>query len=549
MEPGFDLRCVVGPPGCGKTSHIASVAAEAARRFGSDKVVIASLTRAAAHEVASRRVPIPKEAVGTMHSLAYRALGRPGLVTEEAAEDWNHRFPHWPVSGVRGEFESGGGDEDDGSSQKAGDRLLERSTFNRSRLLPHPWPDFTLDRFDELWTAWKRGHELVDFQDMIDLALADVDTAPGRPSVIYLDEAQDSSTAEIALARKWGKAAGHLVAVGDGDQSIYGWRGADPEAFLGLARPEHRRVLEQSYRVPRAVHAYAVDWIEKLGRLGRHPVVYRPRDEEGEVVCRPELRYDYPPMIVEAAERDLADGKTVMILASCRFMLDRIRNRLKEMAVPFHNPYRKKNGGWNPLRGTSTRVLDYLAPCPETWGEHAAPWTWKRVWSWLEFVDADFLSEGAKTEIKRMAKTEETADRPIAETVDRAPEALRAIFKDEYDPWDGTPEKLRGFILASKQRVMDYPLKVAERRGGAALRKTPGLILGSIHSVKGAEAQVVYLVPDIAPIARRGEQLTGRGSWDTPEGETAIRRLFYVGMTRAREKLVILGNGPFGGVL
>jgi superfamily I DNA/RNA helicase len=542
----FDIRCVVGPPGCGKTTHVAAVATEAVHRFGADKVVIASLTRAAAHEIASRRVPIPKDAVGTMHSLSYRALGRPGLVTDEAAEDWNRQCPHWPVSGVRGDFSALKAGEDhaaeEGGEGKRGDALLARTTLYRSRLMPeHAWPDGEARDFQKRWSAWKDEHELVDFQDMIDLALKDVDTAPGRPSVIYLDEAQDSSTAEIALAKKWGKAAGRLVAVGDGDQSIYGWRGADPEAFLGLAKAEHRRVLEQSYRVPRAVHAHAVGWIEKLGRLGRDRVVYKPRDEDGEVRREPAQRYDWPAGILPLLQRDMARGKTVMILASCSFMLDPLKRLLKQEAVPFHNPYRVRRGDWNPLRGTAKRVLDYLAPCASTWGEHAGPWTWRRVWSWLEFVSAEFLVDGAKAEVQRLAKTEQTADRLVAETIESAPDAVRAIFKDAFEPWTGRPTTLRGFLMARRRASMEYPIKVAETRGGKALRLTPKLVIGTIHSVKGGESDCVYLIPDIAPSARR--------EWSTPSGETAIRRLFYVAMTRAREKLVILGNGPFGGVL
>lgn len=530
----------------GKTTHIAKIAAEAAHRFGHDKVVIASLTRAAAHEIASRRVPIPKEAVGTMHSLAYRALGRPSLVTDEAAEEWNRQYPSWAVSGVKGDFSAlKSGDDhasDDGGEGKVGDDLLARSTYYRSRLVPrHTWPDGNLASFDKAWSEWKREHDIVDFQDMIDLALRDVDTAPGRPSVLYGDEMQDSSTAEVALFKKWGRAAGRLVAVGDGDQSIYGWRGADPEAFLRLTLPGHRRILEQSYRVPRAVHARAVQWIEQLSRHGRERIVYKPRDEDGEVIRRPELRYDYPMVIADLAQRDTDQGKTAMILASCAFMLDPLKRLLKERAIPFHNPYRVRRGDWNPLRGTAKRVLDYLAPCGATWGEHAGPWTWKRVWSWLEFVQADCLADGAKAEVHRLAKTESTADMPIAETIDRAPEALRAIFKDECEPWTGRPTTLRGLLLARRRKSMEYPIRVAEKRGGAALRETPKLVIGTIHSTKGAEADCVYLIPDIAPSAKR--------EWATPAGETAIRRLFYVGMTRAREKLVLLGNGPFGGVL
>jgi superfamily I DNA/RNA helicase len=524
----------------GKTTHIAKVASEAAARFGSERVVISSLTRAAAHEIASRRVPIPRDAVGTMHALAWRALGRPRLVDDVAAGEWNASVgDHWRITGRRAEAGAiKSGDDhrpDEKSDGLSGDKLLERSSHYRSRLWPREkWPDVEVSRFDERWEAWKREREVVDFQDMIGLALQDCETAPGRPSILYLDEAQDSSTAEIALAMKWGRAAGHVVSVGDPDQSIYGWRGADPGAFLAMATRDHRRVLEQSFRIPRAVHAHAVEWIERLGARGRERVLYHPRDAEGEFVRRPDLLLDYPEAVMDEILRDAEAGMRVMVLATCSYMLEPLRRLLKTEAVPFHNPHRPSRGDWNPLRGTSKRVTDYLAPCAEVWGEQARPWTWKRLWSWIELVDARYLSGGAKAEIKRMATTEATADMPLCESLDLCRESLDAVFADGMNQWDGDPSRLRKLLLGTAASKMEYPISVAERRGGRALREEPKIVLGTVHSTKGAETDSVFLFPDLSMSAWR--------EWPTAEGETAIRRLFYVGMTRAREKLVIGGS-------
>ena len=70
-----------------------------------------------------------------------------------------------------------------------------------------------------------------------------------------------------------------------------------------------------------------------------------------------------------------------------------------------------------------------------------------------------------------------------------------------------------------------------ELLGIDALRNTPQIILGTIHSFTGAEADIVYLFPDISPAG--GKEWVGGG-----EGRDAIVRMFYVGMTRAREQLV-----------
>lgn len=546
MTRDIDVRVVIGPPGTGKTSHIATKAGEAAERFGGERVVIASLTRAAAAEVHSRQIPIPKENAGTLHSLAYRAVGRPRLVDTKAAAAWSEEHPAWALSGLKdahvrsGEPEVGGEDEDDEDSQeKPGNRLLALSTLMRSQLIPRgSWTDPEAEEFDEAWERWKRENEVMDFEDMIQTALADAATAPNSPRVIYLDEAQDHSPAEVALALKWGRAAGSLVAVGDADQTIYTFRGANPDAFMAMAKPEHRRVLEQSYRVPRAVHAYAVDWIE--GLEGRERITYLPRDSAGEVLHEPGLSYNVPGSLVDAVQEETERGRTVLVVAQCSFMIDPIKRALRADAVPFHNPLRVRRGDWNPLRG-ARRVLDYLAPCRATWGDSARAWTYKRLWSWLEFVHAKLLVDGAKSECERLAKTERTAGVPIADTPEASVEALGAFFADGVLAWDGDPATLRSLLLNSKRPQMEYPIAVAEKRGTQALRETPRLAIGTVHSYKGGEADVVYVLPNVAPSARR--------EWESGE-ETALRRLFYVAFTRAREKLVICGEGGnFPGVI
>ena len=70
-------------------------------------------------------------------------------------------------------------------------------------------------------------------------------------------------------------------------------------------------------------------------------------------------------------------------------------------------------------------------------------------------------------------------------------------------------------------------------KGGVGLLlETPKVVVGTIHSVKGGEADVVYLMPDLSR--------AGMAQWVGTDIESAaIRRLFYVGMTRARDSLVL----------
>ena len=68
---------VVGPPGCGKTTWLGDQVQQAVESGMS--VLISSLTKAAATEIGGRNLPISFDALGTLHSHCYHALGRPEI--------------------------------------------------------------------------------------------------------------------------------------------------------------------------------------------------------------------------------------------------------------------------------------------------------------------------------------------------------------------------------------------------------------------------------------------------------------------------------------
>ena len=73
---------------------------------------------------------------------------------------------------------------------------------------------------------------------------------------------------------------------------------------------------------------------------------------------------------------------------------------------------------------------------------------------------------------------------------------------------------------------------VVMKRGIEALRQRPQVIIGTIHNVKGGEADVVYLFPDLS---RAADLEWFKGG----EFRDSVIRQFYVGMTRAKQKLII----------
>ena len=70
---------IFGPPGTGKTTHVANHVRHAVDRFGPNSVLVTSFSRATAAELASRGVLLDHDRIGTLHSHCYHALGKPAI--------------------------------------------------------------------------------------------------------------------------------------------------------------------------------------------------------------------------------------------------------------------------------------------------------------------------------------------------------------------------------------------------------------------------------------------------------------------------------------
>jgi len=514
-----------GPPGTGKTTYLSRQIERAVQKHGRDNIIVASFTRAAATELVSRKIDVPPDSVGTLHSLCYRAMGRPEIA-ELHLQDFNERFPHFALS------ESVKVNADDmaieGLMETDGDTMFNQYRRHRVQLLPLTSIHKNLHPFIKAWEGWKMSNDLIDFVDMIGMTLQAGSGPPGGQSIGIYDEVQDFNRLELTLVRKWAEKQEYVILAGDDDQCLYSFTGATPRAFLDPPIPdEQKRILKQSYRIPRAIHKHATKWIKQVKE--REPKEYNPRDYEGEV-CTIQAHYKLPQLAINAAQHFIKQGKSVMFLTTCGYMLNPIRYYLREEGIPFHNPYRKNRGDWNPLGETTRnrtafkdRILAFLSRGPKDL------WTFEDLLMWAEIVAAkgNFIKGGKKM-------LEEQLEFRSVYTPDELEALHRKVFESEFldeaikrDLW-----WLRKRAIAARGEKMEYPIRIIEKYGTQGLRKPPNVIVSTIHGVKGGEADVVFLFPDLSLPAMKG--------WvENKDEHEAIIRTFYVGMTRARESLII----------
>lgn len=388
--------------------------------------------------------------------------------------------------------------------------------YSTERNLMTPRAKWTGDvlRFAERWEEWKQESDLMDFTDLIETVWREQIPCPYSIAVLFADEAQDYSALELSVVRMWGAEAQYFILAGDDQQCLYHFKGATPEAFLFPEIPQEQKTfLKQSWRLPSKILAHADVWGRKLSRF--EPKEFKPREEGGEVLFYSDLDYE-TRSVTKLIQSELAiEGRTMMLLASCSYMLRPLISAMRDEGILFHNPYKVDNGSWNPLRGVR-RLRKFLRI-------DDGPMTWKDCWSWVECLDSkkSGLKTGAKTTIREYAKDEETGDYEVlTEDFERA---TGIELPDPDVDW------LYPRLLSSKASLFSYGLKLVEKHGARVLLDDPRTIVGTIHSVKGGEAETVIVYPDLS--------LAGWNAWQRDQDPTI--RLFYVAMTRAREKLIL----------
>jgi len=494
-------------------------------------VIIASFTNAASQELVGRNLPVSDKQVGTLHSHCYRNLECPEVVYNKLGE-FNDYAPQYRLSeGIKQNLDN---PRETSGRETEGDKLFLKYETLRAKMLDRQaWPT-SIKYFADWWESWKKDNGLIDFTDMIELNLIRGLAPPGDPHIGFFDEAQDFTKLELSLIRYWSEHMSHIVVVGDDDQNLYEFKGALPEAFMDPPLPdENVSVLNQSYRVPRKVQIKAERWIKQVDN--RKDKEYKPRDYDGEILRLKSGNYKNPIPMLEHMKQYLDQDKEVMILTSCGYMLKPTLSELKKRGLPFHNPYNRNRNDWNPLhfsgRGTSSadKVLAFFRLSREVYGDNARLWSINDLRKWFPLIRSKGnLVRGAKSKLKDL-HDELEEERYDELTVSNLleffePEALDNALDQNFD-WF-----MENMLESKKTGSMDLIENMVRKNNPEIIKKKPQIKTGTIHSVKGGEAEVVYLFPDLS--------WSGMQEYSNSKTKDRVVRQFYVGMTRASQSLI-----------
>lgn len=441
---------------------------------------------------------------------------------------------------------------------------------NMSQFFESVGNDYMRDVVYKVWQKYEaslRKEKALDFDDLLlktaELLEKDIEVRTKYQNVwkyVHIDEYQDTNKVQYKIARLIAGERKNICVVGDVDQNIYSWRGADIKNILSFERDypgAQMVVLEENYRSTQTILEVANHIIKKNKNrfeknlftrqgLGEQITVYPAFDENDEARFIAEksaelikkgtdpsqiavlYRANFQSRALEEAmlAKDVAyqvlgvkffERKEVKdVLSFIRAALN--RDSLSDIERVINVPAR--GIGKATIAKIFSGMLDRLTPA------HAKKWS--DFNTMLDDISAKSQSEKASDLIRFVIKRtglEEMFQSGTDEDLERLENVKElATLATKYDfmiPGEGTAKLLEDASLATDQDEME--------------EDAPAVRLMTIHASKGLEFEYVFisgLEQDLFP----HRAMDSKGGKRDDEEE---RRLFYVAITRAKKKLYL----------
>jgi len=441
--------------------------------------------------------------------------------------------------------------------------------------------DFAGERIAQVYRLYQKklaANGALDFDDLIGRTVALLAQSPAVAEQerrwvrhLLIDEYQDTNSAQDALVKRLGEGAASLCAVGDEDQAIYRWRGAEVEHILRFETDfAGARVipLERNYRSTAGILSAAAGLVSHNRRRREKRLIA----DRGQGAAVRVWRFDEDRAEVEAVAREIASSGHPAGEIAVLYRTNAQSRPFEEELVRRRTPY-VVVGGMKfyeraevkdvlaylrlaarpdddlafrrvvnvPARGIGSASLDRLAQAVRETGK-----------SWWE-VSADppaGVADRARTSLARFrAIVEDLAAKAPTWTPSALLEHLltvtgyAALYEGSEDREDvARRENIQELLSSAREferrnaegaTVAEYLDTVALATDADAAPAGGAVTLSTLHAAKGLEFAQVFVVG-----LEEGYLPHGQSAEDEDELEEE-RRLLYVGMTRARDALVL----------
>lgn len=424
------------------------------------------------------------------------------------------------------------------------------------------------------YEKYKRCNNLIDFDDMLTISLEILknnryllDKYRNKYDFIQLDEGQDTSKIQLELIKLLAEPKNNVFIVADDDQSIYGFRGAYPQGLLNFKKlyPEGKLYfMEKNYRSSKNIVTSCNKFIKSnLKRYDKNIYTDNPYYEPINIVKVKSPAEQYGYILNSIKDKDLSNSA---ILFRNNLSALGIIHTLEKNKIPFYMRDRKirffnhwlVNDILNLLifaQDTSQmeiyeniyyKIKGYISKKQVNYAKTLNPnsCVFDRI---LDFPGInDFYKRNLrelKLDFKKLSKL-----RP-ADAINYIEHILEYDFylKENAIKFGYTYDNLSSMLFYLKlisedcENLQEFlgRLKYIEGLYTNSNRNKNAITLSTIHSAKGLEFENVYMIDLIDGEFPSTSSIDAylKGDIDQLEEE---RRLFYVGMTRAKKHLTLL---------
>lgn len=424
-----------------------------------------------------------------------------------------------------------------------------------------------------------KKNNALDFDDLLTQTLRLLETdrdaleyLSGKFRYIHVDEFQDTNRVQYEIIRLLATVHGNLFAVGDDDQSIYGWRGAKIENILDFEKDfKGAKVykLERNYRSTKNILKLANTVIKNNGR--RKDKVLWTSNQEGVPAqyYQAETENDEALYVARTISQLMNNGGYKFSDFAVLMRINALSRAYEQEFAKYNVPF-KVFGGFkfferkeikdllaylrvinNPFDSEAvTRIVNVPkrgigAKTVETLEQYANE-TELSVYDAVLDVDSLPLNAGSKQKVRAFgALLKElvikgatmSADELIRDVINDS--GILSMYADDSDESINKKANIDEFVnsvdefckMNKDATLSDYLNQVTLSSDTDDMDATDYVTVATIHSVKGLEFKTVFAVgmeENIFPVSR--------AAYDDNELEEE-RRLMYVAITRAEERL------------
>jgi len=403
------------------------------------------------------------------------------------------------------------------------------------------FPDFRAAKVAKIYAIYQerlRKNNAFDFDDLImkvvELVRIDSDLRKrihAQYKYVLVDEFQDTNYAQYTFTRLLAEESQNITVVGDFSQSIYSWRGADirnlekfQEDFLNAQIFE----LEENYRSTPPILDFAYSVISKNSG---HPILkLHTQKKGGKDIIIKQLQNEEDEALFIAHEIEHLRSAYVYKDFAVLYRINAQSRAIEEVMLHYNIPYILIGGIRFYERKEVKDILSYLRLIVNPDNEIARDRIvkmGKRKWTVFQNAIEDLQND------KKTKDTHELIEKILTTTGYH--EQYKTTNPEDYARLENIKE-LKGVALTFPKLDMfleQVALVESEYSEGEKKNREEGVRLMTLHQAKGLEFPVVFIVG-----AEEGVLPHSRSIDDYYQLEEE-RRLMYVGITRAKERLYI----------